>query len=127
MDFSDVLGSREFNDTIGITSETKIIGAGGVSATASTTTTITSAIVVPGKGSLRRLDDGTRVTAFIDVYLRGDALTSGHRIDDVSERVADVVTWHGAAYVVCATEDYSSFGAGFIHASCDLQTLNPPT
>ena len=34
---------------------------------------------------------------------------------------------HGAAYVVCATEDYSAFGPGFTHASCDLQALNPPT
>jgi hypothetical protein len=125
LDFSDVLASPEFNDVVSVTSQTNLIGADGRAKPAQVSNTgPVSAIVVPGRGDLMRLADGTRVSAFIEVYSTLN-LTTGARIDDASERVADVITWHGAPYVVCATEDYSAFGAGFTKASCDLIVLNP--
>lgn len=125
MDFSAVLTSREFTDTISILSQTNTIGTSGVSAPSTTSTNIMTAVVIPGRSNLRRLDDGSRIQANIDVYVRGTALTTGHRIDDASERVADVVTWHGRNFVVAAVEDFSAFGPGFVKASCDLINLNP--
>lgn len=124
MDFSEVLAAPEFTDTITITSATRTIGTDGVAVLATTTTTDATAVVIPGKASLRRLDDGTRVSAYIDVYTQA-ALSMGGRIDNANERVADVVTWHGRTYVVAAVEDYSAFASGFVKASCDLVILNP--
>lgn len=124
MNFSDVLELPEFIDTITVQTLLKTIGNDGVSVDGSSTTTATTAVVVPGKSSLRRADDGTRVDAYIDVYTQF-MLSSGGRVTDAEERAADVVTWHGRDYAVIAVEDYSAFGAGFIHASCDLLPLNP--
>ena len=125
MDFSAVLTSREFLDTITITSRTNVIGTNGVSVAGTPTVSTLRAVVIPGRSNLRRLDDGSRLTANIDVYVQGSALTTGHRVDDASERLADVVTWHGRNFVVAAVEDFSAFGPGFTKASCDLIQLNP--
>lgn len=125
LDFSDVLDSFEFSDVISVLTMRKRIGDDGFSAPiARMLTPDVSAIVVPGKSNLRRLEDGTRVEAYIEVFT-AFPLSTGGRYNDATERVADIVTWHGRQYTVVAVEDFSAFGAGFIKASCDLQQLNP--
>ncbi len=125
LDFSDVLSSPEFLDTISVFGAVDTIGADGRAVLLSSVTTTYSAIVVPGRADLHRLDDGSRVSAFIEIYLNGTLSIGGRRAGDASERPADIVTWHGSQYVVAMVEDYSAFGEGFIKASCDLIPLNP--
>jgi len=81
-------------------------------------------VVVPEKTSLKRLDDGTRLESCIDIYTRYP-LTPGWKTDDVTSKPADVVQWHGRNWVVAMVEDFSAFGAGYLHAACDLLPQMP--
>lgn len=124
LDFSDVLASPEFADSFSVVSTTRAIGTDGVAADTPAAPVPLWGPVIPGKSSLRRLDDGSRVVAYIDVYA-AYPLSAGVKSDDATSRDADVVTWHGRQYTVIAVEDYSAFGAGWVHASCDLLSLSP--
>ena len=124
MDFSDVIASQEFADVFTVVSTTSVVSDQGVATNTPGSPVSASGVVVPGKSSLRRLDDGTRVAAYIDIYTTYP-LVGGIKTNDTNSQIADVVTWHGRQFTVVAVEDYSAFGAGFIHASCDLLALNP--
>ena len=123
MDFGVVLHAREFQDTFTITSVNKQVNDFGEIGVDAEITTKALGVVIPGKGNLRRLDDGSRVTAYIEVYTRVP-LTTGIHSGDQAFRDADIVIWHGNKYTVVATEDYSRFGRGFVKASCDLLPYN---
>lgn len=124
LDFSDVLASPEFVDSFSVVSTTRVISSGGVASDTPATPVQTSGVVIPGKSSLRRLDDGSRVVAYIDIYT-AYPLSAGVKTNDVNSRDADVIAWHSRQFTVIAVEDYSAFGAGWVHASCDLLTLSP--
>lgn len=81
-------------------------------------------VVIPNKSTIRRMDDGTRLAANIDVYTQYP-LTAGFKNDDTISDPADIVVWHGRQWTVAAVEDFSTYGAGFLHASCDLKPLMP--
>ena len=124
LDVSDVLSSPEFQDNFSVLSTSNVMGVGGVGVETVTGPFAALGVVVPGKSSLRRRDDGARVTAYIDIWTRYP-LTNGVKTDDVTSREADVVTWRGRQFTVISIEDWTDFGSGFIHASCDLIPLNP--
>ena len=81
-------------------------------------------VVEPDKTTLKRMDDGTRLEGAIDIYTRYP-LTAGIKTDDMTSKPADVVRWHGRLWVVAAVEDFSAFGAGYLHAACDLLPQMP--
>jgi hypothetical protein len=124
LDFSDVLASPEFVDSFSVVSTARTITSGGVESDTPAAPVGARGVVVPGKSSLRRLEDGARVGAFIDIYTTY-RLSAGVKTNDTTSRDADIVTWHGRQFTVMMVEDYSAFGAGWIHASCDLLALNP--
>lgn len=126
LDMSDVLQSYELVDTISIVSTTGTYDGNGNAVLTQGGAITLSAIVVPGKISSQRLADGSRIAAFIDVYVQYP-VTAGFKTSDAAFRIADTITWHGRQYAAMQVEDFSAFGAGWIHASCDLSTLNPPT
>ncbi len=125
LDVTEALTAPELQDSFTVTSTTRAIGAGGVSIDTATSPTPTFGTVVPNKSTLVRLPDGSRLAASIDIYTRY-ALTDGSRTDDVNSQAADIVTWRNRKYVVCAVEDWSDFGQGFIHAAADLLPFGPP-
>ena len=125
LSFEDVLSSPEFTDVITVTVNQGVIGAGGLDVVTPSAPVTTWAIVVPGKSNLRRADDGSRVTAYIEVFT-AYPLSQGYKTDDASYRDADTILWHGRVYSVMVIEDYSAFGAGWIKAGCDLLPISPP-
>jgi hypothetical protein len=124
LDVTEVLGSPEFQDNFLVTQTAFVIGAGGTGSSTVTGPFAAQGVVIPGKSSLQRNSDGERVTAYLDVYTTYP-LTNGLKTDDVSSREADIVTWRGRQFTVMGIDDFTNFGAGFIHASCDLLPLNP--
>jgi hypothetical protein len=124
LDVSDVLASPEFQDTFTVTQTAFVIGAGGTGASTITGPFPAFGVVIPGKSSLARNADGERIVAYIDIYTTYP-LTNGLKTDDVSSREADIVTWHGRQFTVMAIDDFTGFGAGWLHASADLIPLNP--
>lgn len=123
LDMSAVLTAQEFLDAITIKSVYSLINGNGETVALAPVSTSGRAVVVPGRSNMRRESDGTRVAAYIDVYTRA-RLSAGGTISDTQERFADVIVWHGNTYVVASVEDFSAFGTGFVHASCDLQQVN---
>jgi hypothetical protein len=112
----------DFSETFQVTVQYNTITSAGVQTSLSTTTSNATGVVTPGKQDLRRLDDGTRVNAYIDVFTQFP-LSTGGRVSDSEERVADIVTWKGNKYVVASIRNFSNYG--FIQASCDLIQINP--
>jgi hypothetical protein len=82
------------------------------------------AAVIPTAQTLHRSADGSVLAGSISIFTRTQ-LTAGGKMNDTSSRQADIVTWHGRAYVVSAVEDYSAFGPGFWRVEADLLPLNP--
>lgn len=128
LDVSDVINDPDFQSSFTVTSTTRVVGLNGRPILPYTVTGPTAAlgVVIPGKSSLRRLDDGSRIEAFIDIWTQYP-LTGGTKASDTTSRAADIITWRGRSYTVAMVEDYSDFGAGFLHVSADLLPLNPPT
>ena len=124
LDVTEVLSDPDFVDTFTVVSTTRVIGSDGNATSTAGSPRTGYGVVIPGKSSLRRLDDGSRVEAFIDVYTTF-SLTQGVKSTDTSSTAADVITWRGRRYTVAQVENWTGFGAGFVHASCDLLDLNP--
>ena len=116
--------SIENVDSFVVLSSAMVIGATGQPASTLARPQTAYGVVVPEKTSLKRLDDGTRLESCIDIYTRYP-LTPGWKTDDVTSKPADVVQWHGRNWVVAMVEDFSAFGAGYLHAACDLLPQMP--
>jgi hypothetical protein len=77
-----------------------------------------SAIVTPGLGrKMQNLEDLSSVSGVITVH------TQFRLSDGKPDGKADLVTWHGADYIVVNASDFTGFGAGFVTAVCQLQSL----
>ena len=63
-----------------------------------------------------RQDDGTRLSAAIDIYTQ-EQLTDGYKVNDTTQQNADVILWNGRQYVVDARSDFTNYGDGFIHVN----------
>lgn len=124
LDVSDVLSDPDFQSSFQVTSTTRIVGASGRPTNTTTGPVPALGVVQPGKSTMRRLDDGSRITAFIDIWTQYP-LTAGTKASDSSSRAADVIAWHGRQFTVAMVEDWTDFGAGYLHAECDLLPLNP--
>lgn len=124
LNFTRVLRSPRFQDTVSVTANAGLIGTGGLDISTPGVPVIVFAIVVPGKSNLRRSSDGERVNAYIDVFTEY-RLSAGFKTTDSTHRDADTLLWHGRVYTVMAVEDYTAFGPGFVHAGCDMLPLYP--
>lgn len=124
LDMTDVLDAAEFQDTFTVTVNSGVIGAGGLDVETPSVPTQVCGIVVPGKSNLRRGDDGSRVTAYIEIFT-AYPLSAGYKTNDATYRDADTIVWHSREFTVISVEDYSAFGPGFIKAGCDLLPLVP--
>ena len=83
----------------------------------------------PSQKDLLRLSDeqlqGKVIIVVTQFALRGETEDSGKQ-----EFQPDLVQWHGNNFIVFSSDDFSSFGAGFIRAICvmtDIQAVPPVT
>lgn len=114
LDVSDLLSDPDFADTTLVrTRRAETVDADGF-AQATTATLPFSGVVTSESGrNLQRTPEATRTLAGIMIHTRTN-LTEG-----------DEVTWRGVSYTVRTVDDYSTFGAGFVAAICDLKPVNP--
>ena len=124
IDVTDVLTDPDFADALMVTSSARIIQDNGRASDMALGQTNVVAVVVPAPQRLILQSDGALRDGAIEIYTTY-TLTGGVKVDDASGRQPDVVTWHGREYVVASVEDFSAFGAGFIHATANLQNINP--
>lgn len=118
----DILGDQIVFDVVHTTA---VLDVHGHEQKTTTTTTGVNGLVTPvGPNQLRRRDDGTRLTAAIDVRTRY-ALTLGWKVDDITSHEADIISWDGRMWVVAALDTYWQFGSGWVRAQCDMLDLMP--
>ena len=121
IDVTDVLTDPDFATTFSVIQAQETIGANGRAAYAQTTVPNVSGVVIPGKGNLQRLPDGSRLSGTIDIYTQFSLSEGG---SGPATAAADIVVWRGRQYTVTASQDFSEFGAGFIVATADLLGVN---
>ena len=119
LDVSDILLDPDFVDrTLVATRNTQTVGDNGLAANSSQAFPFYG-VVTNDKGDLlRRRAEGEHIEGSINIYTRF-RLTNGK--GDIS---ADVVSWQGSSYTVSAVSDYSTYGRGFVSATCDLIPLS---
>jgi len=117
LDVSDVLLDPLFMDTMTVTRTVQSIDNHGRAQFTSTVIQITG-VVTSDKGDiLERIATGSRLKGSITVHTGFVLIASDGDTD------ADVITWNGRDYTVASVNDYSTYGTGFVSASCDLKPL----
>ena len=124
LDVSDVLLDPDFTDAITVTTTWRVVGTNGRATDTTATPVSVIAVVIPASQRLILQSDGALRDGAIEIYTTY-ALSGGVKTTDTASRQPDVVTWHGREYVVASVEDFSAFGEGFIHATANLQNINP--
>ncbi len=125
LDFSDILTDPDLADTIAVTSITRAIGTNGrATDTAATPVPGIIAVVVPVAQKLILQSDGALRDGAISIF-SVYALSGGVKTDDSGSRQPDIIGWHGRDYVVASVEDFTAFGAGWVHAIANLSQINP--
>ncbi|OYW34856.1 MAG: hypothetical protein B7Z41_00805 [Rhizobiales bacterium 12-66-7] len=122
LDVSDVLSDPMFAQDAGaivLYRSTLSVGANG-RGTRTTTTKVIPGVVTADTGDiLDRTPDGQRIKGSITVHTTY-ALTDGDGNTD-----ADEIQWNGRRYIVSAVNDYTTYGAGYVCATCDLKQVSP--
>ncbi|MCX5516231.1 hypothetical protein C3941_19775 [Kaistia algarum] len=117
LDVSDVLADPDFADTLVLTRSTQTTGSNGRATRTSVQSTISGVVTSNSGDVLKRFPDLARVGGSILVHTTARLVASADNVE------ADVLTWRGRDYTVSALNDYSSFGAGFVVAGCELVQL----
>jgi hypothetical protein len=119
LDVSSVLLDPLFCDTTLLCSrQSQSVGTDGLAINTPTVTAFTGVVTNDKGDNLQRLADGSRVQGSITIHSRF-ALQDGRSGYD-----ADIVTWQGRKYTVTVVQDYSTYGAGFVDATCELIPLS---
>lgn len=119
LDVSDVISDPDFADTVTRHRLVLSVNAYGEGSTVSTDTTLVAVVTQGGGDVLDRTGDAEKIKGSITVHTTGD-LTAGDGTLD-----ADEVTWRGRRYIVDSVSDWSSYGVGYVAASCTLKKLSP--
>ena len=125
IDVTEVLTSREFCETFQVIRSSAVVGSDGVMVITQSKPINVVGVIIPGNGSTLRMADGTRVQSFIDVYTQF-RLTQSYKTSDAASVPSDIIIWHDWQFTVKSISDFTGYGSGFVHASCDFLQLNPP-
>jgi hypothetical protein len=119
LDVSDVLLSPEFMDlTLSVTRNAQTVGNDGIAVISPTTTGFYGVVTSLNGSVLTRVAEGERISDTITIH------TQFKLIDGQSGYDADVVNWQGLQWTVTNVNDYSTYGIGFVQATCTLKQLS---
>ena len=119
LDVSDVLLDPDFMDrTLTCTRQLQTVGDDGIAVNAQTITGFFGVVTNNQGDLLLRRAEGEHILGSITVN------TKFRLLDGADGRSADLVSWQGATYTVSAVSSWSTYGAGFVAATCDLIPLS---
>jgi galactose-6-phosphate isomerase len=119
LDVSEILSDPDFVDTaLACIRNTQTVGPDGIAVNAKVTTPFSGVVTNDDGDIMLRQADGTFVKGSIMVHTRF-VLTNG-----VAGIDADIVVWRGRKFTVVNVADYSTYGAGFVAASCEPLSLS---
>jgi hypothetical protein len=115
LDVSDVLSDPDFADsTLVCRRQTQTVSNSGIASNTLTTIPFTGVVTSDAGDVLERLAAGAYIRGSITIHT-SFALRDGSIGGD-----ADIVIWQGRQYTVTDVNDYTSWGAGFVGARCEL-------
>lgn len=114
LDVSDLLTDPDFADASLVRyRRTETVDADGFGQAATATLPFSGVVTSESGRNLQRTPEATRTFAGIMIHTKTNLIEG------------DEVAWRGAAYIVRTVDDYSTYGAGFVAAICDLKPVNP--
>ncbi len=119
LDVSDVLADPLFASSLVVIRSVQSVGANGRATFAVREIPISGVVTAAQGGLLERMADAGRIRGSIMVH------TTFRLFEASGSTDADVVRWQGRDYTVFSVADYSSYGAGFVAAECELKPLSP--
>lgn len=115
LDVNDVLLDPEFADTTLVcVRRTQTIDNHGVASEATTTIPFTGVVTSNAGDTLNVDENGTRIIGSILITTPFNLQMEGQN------QGADHVRWNGREYIVDNLQDYSTYGRGFVIATCNL-------
>ncbi len=118
LDVSDVLLDPDFLDTtLVVTRNAQTVGSDGIAVDTPMTGPFYGVVTSMGGAVLQRVAEGARITDTITIHTQFQLIPGQEGFD------ADVVTWSGRQWTVTNVNSYSTYGRGFIAATCTLKKL----
>lgn len=118
LDVSDALLDPAFCDsTLQCLRRSEAVSAGGISQLSSETLGFAGVVVSDRGDQLNRDAAAERLTGSISIITKFRLRQAGISV------TPDLVSYNGRQYTVTNVNDYTSYGAGFIEAVCDLVPL----
>lgn len=119
LDVSDVLLDPEFVDTsLVCIRNSQTVGDDGIAVDTQTSIPFFGVVTNDTGDILIRQAQGEHITGSITIHTR-------FRLSDGSTSFsADEVAWQGATYTVSNVANWSTYGRGFVAATCDLKPLS---
>lgn len=114
LDMSDALTEPNFSDTIVVHRTAVTVNDFGESAeTVRVISNIIAVVNTPGPNDLVRSPeaDSSNKTLTIVTKFRLQTATPGYK--------PDIVLWHGDTFIITKSDDYSTYGRGFIQATAE--------
>lgn len=113
LDVSDAF-DPDFMDPLVCKRQTQTVGNNGRAVDAEAQTPFSGVVTNENGDTLQRGSDAARVAATIVVTTPFTLRMAGAGVD------ADVVAWNGRDYTVASLNDYSTYGAGYVAAKCEV-------
>lgn len=118
LDVSSVLDNPMFRDDLVCTRNTQTVGENGRAVNKPCNTSFCGVVTSDTGDLLARLAEGSYIKGSIVVHSRFVL------IDGLNGKDADIVTWQGRQYTVSSVNDYSTYGRGFVAATCEPLKLS---
>ncbi|MBV8159133.1 MAG: hypothetical protein JO278_15845 [Dyella sp.] len=119
LDVSDILFDPDFADlTLTVTRNAQTVGNDGIAVDTPTTTPFVGVVTSSTGSVLHRVAEGARISDTILIHTRFKL------IDGQAGYDADIVNWQGLQWTVTNVNDYSTYGRGFVAATCTLKQLS---
>lgn len=128
LDVTDVLHDPDFCDyTLVCTRKTQSVDADGFATNTDQDTPFNGVVTVDRSLEAKRMAAGQNISGAILIVTQF-RLTQGQQASaGVPALDADVVTYNGRQYRVTFVDPYTSYGAGFVQAHCELMEFNGGT
>jgi len=117
LDVSDVLSDPDFATVFDVVRTTTAVSGGRTVLQSQTTANVIGVVQPASTRELERLPEAERTRGAITIYTTF-ALNAGS-----AGFTADTVNWNGSSYTVMSVDDWSQFGAGYVKALAQKQSI----
>lgn len=119
LDVTDVLLDPDFLDTtLSVTRNAQTVTDGGIAVDTTTTTSFYGVVTSLNGSVLQRVAEGEHIEDTITIHTPYRLIAGQAGYD------ADVVNWQGRQWTVTNVNDYSTYGRGFVAATCTMKQLS---